>query len=78
MGNCPFLTTIEKEILCFEECIFYKSDDAKDDIKEECPFKNIGKFDDDDRDIKVYYDYFMRKNKKFPDEDYYKKTIENA
>lgn len=72
MANCPFLTTAEKESSCFQECIFYKSDDTK----EECPFKNIEKFDD--RDANVYYEYFTRKNKKLPEEDYYKKTIENA
>ncbi|URZ01369.1 hypothetical protein [Clostridium felsineum] len=52
MGNCPFLTTTEKEISCFEECIFYKDETAKD----ECPFRSVEKLGDDGI-TKAYYDY---------------------
>lgn len=36
MGNCPFLSTNDKEELCFKECSFY--DEKNEDT---CPFKNL-------------------------------------
>ncbi|AAK78972.1 hypothetical protein BJV85_003010 [Clostridium acetobutylicum] len=70
MGSCPFLTTTEKEISCFEECIFYKNENTK----EECPFKSVEKLGDDGI-TKMYYDYFIKGNKYLSKEEYSKGTI---
>lgn len=34
MKDCIFLSTDEEKITCFEECAFYKDEEA-------CPFKNL-------------------------------------
>ena len=37
MNECPFLSTENNIVLCFEECAFYDSDEDS----ESCPFKNL-------------------------------------
>lgn len=37
MGKCPFLSTDDERVECFEECVFYDCSD----FDGECPFKQI-------------------------------------
>lgn len=37
MSQCPFLSTCDNKVACFENCAFYKLEETNG----ECPFKSI-------------------------------------
>ncbi|MDF2502620.1 MAG: hypothetical protein K0R06_111 [Clostridium sp.] len=54
MSQCPFLSTYDKEIECFENCAFYKLEETNG----ECPFKSItceSKY----KLKRIHYNYYM-------------------
>ncbi|MFD3156388.1 hypothetical protein ACFIJ5_05935 [Haloimpatiens sp. FM7330] len=56
MKLCPFLTTSDEKIECFEECPFY-DEEKNGDV---CPFKSIG----EKKKFKVFY------NENYMENDY--------
>jgi hypothetical protein len=36
-GQCPFLSTVEEKVSCFNECVFHEHEGSGDG----CPFKRI-------------------------------------
>lgn len=69
MDQCPFLSTCDEKIECFENCAFYKLDDTDG----KCPFKTItgsGKY----KLRRIHYNYYMEDEEEYIDfdEDYKK------
>ncbi|MCY6484642.1 hypothetical protein OW763_09850 [Clostridium aestuarii] len=52
MTKCPFLSTFEKKVNCFEGCPFYECSDT-DKV---CPFKTLSK------NRRLFYKYELFKN----------------
>lgn len=40
MSRCPFLSTVDKKVSCFQECPFYECQRTD----EGCPFKALSKY----------------------------------
>lgn len=69
MGQCPFLSTHEESVECFENCSFYNLEDTNG----ECPFKSIkGKVNRKVR--RLHYNYYMDEEEIFDFDEEYKKV----
>ncbi|MCY6355013.1 hypothetical protein [Clostridium sp. ZS2-4] len=70
MSRCPFLSTIDKKVSCFEECPFHECQDTEGC----CPFKTLStdkmlskklfyKYDSlEDRNVGILEDIYQQNN----------------
>ncbi|AJA47585.1 hypothetical protein CPAST_c15100 [Clostridium pasteurianum DSM 525 = ATCC 6013] len=69
MGKCPFLSSSNKYVECFENCAFYNLEDTNG----ECPFKSItGKSNNKIR--KLHYNDYMDEEYVLDFEEEYEKV----
>lgn len=69
MVKCPFLSTHDENIECFQNCAFYNLEDTNG----ECPFKAVtGKVNHKVR--RLHYNYYMDEEEIFDFDEKYRKV----
>lgn len=67
MVQCPFLSTAEGEVECFEECAFYNWMETS---KEGCPFKSLKGYRVSKLDELYEYDFLVEASISATEEPY--------